>query len=168
MGIISHIIASNLTPAKWRELKNMKIVKPGWLVESVKAGKLLPWRDFRLEPNSGIDDSQGVRASRPAAGRSVNPFAVPVLPKKAPEIIDPMDVDDEQPSVVVGASLSRPLPQPTATTSSTIHRASPSTLRDPPTTTKERGSSVPPKQPEPPRRQEFAHSHLGDLNHPNT
>ncbi|OAX81285.1 hypothetical protein ACJ72_04372 [Emergomyces africanus] len=44
----THIIASALTPKKREEFRKYRIVKPGWIVESVKAGRLLPWDDFRV------------------------------------------------------------------------------------------------------------------------
>ncbi|KAJ6513132.1 hypothetical protein C8R45DRAFT_920854 [Mycena sanguinolenta] len=42
----THIVTCNLTEAKMQEFKKMKVVRPEWLTESVKAGILLPWRDF--------------------------------------------------------------------------------------------------------------------------
>ncbi|KAK2766297.1 deoxycytidyl transferase [Arachnomyces sp. PD_36] len=44
----THIIASNLTPKKRAEFRKYRIVKPAWVVESVKSGTLLPWDSFRL------------------------------------------------------------------------------------------------------------------------
>ena len=46
----THIITSSLTPAKIAEFQRMKIVTPEWLVESVKATKLLPWRNYIFRP----------------------------------------------------------------------------------------------------------------------
>ena len=46
----THIIASSLTPAKVVEFQRMKVARPGWLVDSVKAGKLLPWQDYIFRP----------------------------------------------------------------------------------------------------------------------
>lgn len=37
----------------------MKVVRPEWLVESAKAGKLLPWRDFIFVPDERPESSQG-------------------------------------------------------------------------------------------------------------
>lgn len=45
---VTHIIASNLTPKKAVEFKRYRVVKPAWVVESVAAGKLLPWNDYRV------------------------------------------------------------------------------------------------------------------------
>ena len=44
----THVIASNLTPKKKVEFARYRIVKPAWIVESVKARKLLPWDAFRV------------------------------------------------------------------------------------------------------------------------
>ncbi|KAK5114455.1 hypothetical protein LTR62_002390 [Meristemomyces frigidus] len=46
--MVTHIIASNLTPKKKEEFKRYRIVKPAWVTESVKAGKLLPWENYRV------------------------------------------------------------------------------------------------------------------------
>ena len=45
---VTHIIASNLTPKKKIEFRRYRIVKPAWVVDSVKAGKLLPWDSYRV------------------------------------------------------------------------------------------------------------------------
>ncbi|ODH49769.1 hypothetical protein GX48_04147 [Paracoccidioides brasiliensis] len=49
----THILASVLTPKKREEFRKYRIVKPGWVVESVKAGRLLPWDKFRV-----VDEGQ--------------------------------------------------------------------------------------------------------------
>lgn len=45
---VTHIIASNLTPKKKVEFSKYRIVKPAWVVDSIKAGKLLPWDAYRV------------------------------------------------------------------------------------------------------------------------
>ncbi|PYH44174.1 putative DNA damage repair protein Mus42 [Aspergillus saccharolyticus JOP 1030-1] len=44
----THIIASSLTPKKREEFRRYRIVKPAWVVESVQAGRLLPWDQYRV------------------------------------------------------------------------------------------------------------------------
>ncbi|OBZ75554.1 DNA repair protein rev1 [Grifola frondosa] len=58
-SLVTHIITCSLTPAKIREFKHMKVVKPDWLTESVKAGTLLPWHDFIFRPGERVEESQG-------------------------------------------------------------------------------------------------------------
>ena len=45
---VTHIIASNLTPRKKIEFRRYRIVKPAWVVDSIKAGKLLSWDGYRV------------------------------------------------------------------------------------------------------------------------
>ncbi|KIW99069.1 uncharacterized protein Z519_00732 [Cladophialophora bantiana CBS 173.52] len=45
---VTHVIASHLTPKKTVEFARYRIVKPAWVVDSVKAGKLLSWDAYRL------------------------------------------------------------------------------------------------------------------------
>ena len=45
---VTHVIASNLTSKKKVEFRRYRIVKPAWVVDSIKAGKLLPWDSYRV------------------------------------------------------------------------------------------------------------------------
>ncbi|KAK9382713.1 uncharacterized protein V2V93DRAFT_316133, partial [Kockiozyma suomiensis] len=49
---ITHIVASSLTPKKHIEFNSYRVVRPEWIVESIDAGRLLPWHNFRTVPNS--------------------------------------------------------------------------------------------------------------------
>ena len=60
----THIIAMNLTPAKVKEFARMKVVRPAWIVESVKTGFLLPWNDFKLVIDARTDTAQGRRTGQ--------------------------------------------------------------------------------------------------------
>lgn len=44
----THIIASTLPPKKMVYFSWYRIVKPAWIVDSVEAGKLLPWSDYQV------------------------------------------------------------------------------------------------------------------------
>lgn len=46
--MVTHIIASTLTPKKKEEFRRYRIVKPAWVVDSVSAGRLLPWDAYRV------------------------------------------------------------------------------------------------------------------------
>ncbi|KAF8693197.1 DNA repair protein, partial [Rhizoctonia solani] len=45
--MVTHVITSNLTPAKALEFKNMKVTRPEWLLDSIAANKLLPWTKYQ-------------------------------------------------------------------------------------------------------------------------
>jgi DNA repair protein REV1 len=49
----THILATNLTPAKFKEFVNYKVATPTWIVDSVAAGKLLDWKKYKLVPSFG-------------------------------------------------------------------------------------------------------------------
>ncbi|GAA5943146.1 deoxycytidyl transferase [Sporobolomyces koalae] len=47
-ALVTHILATNLTPTKRKEFASYKVATPDWIVESAKAGKLFDWRLFSL------------------------------------------------------------------------------------------------------------------------
>ena len=59
----THIIASSLTPKKCEEFRRYRIVKPAWVTESIKAGRLLPWNDFRV-----LDEGQSQKVLKFGSG----------------------------------------------------------------------------------------------------
>ncbi|KAG8890128.1 deoxycytidyl transferase [Tulasnella sp. 332] len=60
-SIVTHIVASQLTPAKIIEYQKgkMKVVTPEWIVKSVEAGTRLRWQDFALKPGMGSIAAHG-------------------------------------------------------------------------------------------------------------
>ncbi|KAL7960885.1 hypothetical protein V8C34DRAFT_275033 [Trichoderma compactum] len=71
----THIITATLTPKKAVEFSRYRIVKPAWVVDSIKAGKLLPWSDYRVlgeSPSQKVlkfDSDRGLTQSSPTARR---------------------------------------------------------------------------------------------------
>jgi DNA repair protein REV1 len=65
--IVTHIIAAELTPKKAVEFKKYRIVKPAWIVDSVKAGKLLPWENYRV-----LDEGAGQKLLGFDSGKMVS------------------------------------------------------------------------------------------------
>ncbi|CAK7268449.1 deoxycytidyl transferase [Sporothrix epigloea] len=46
--MVTHIVASTLPPKKADEWRRLRVVRPAWVVDSIAAGRLLPWADYRL------------------------------------------------------------------------------------------------------------------------
>ncbi|RDA96013.1 hypothetical protein CP533_5881 [Ophiocordyceps camponoti-saundersi (nom. inval.)] len=71
----THIIASALPPKKTVDFGRYRIVKPAWIVDSVQAGKLLPWSDYRLADEGPrqkllkLDSDKSVSQTSPQARR---------------------------------------------------------------------------------------------------
>ncbi|KAI0628801.1 hypothetical protein C8Q77DRAFT_1067197 [Trametes polyzona] len=63
-SLVTHIITCSLTPAKVREFKQMKVVRPEWLVDSIKAGALLPWQDYIFRPGERVEGAQGRKVAQ--------------------------------------------------------------------------------------------------------
>lgn len=56
-GCVKYIIAPMLTQMKFKEFRNYKVVKEGWIVESCKAGKLLDWSKWKLQVQGGWEET---------------------------------------------------------------------------------------------------------------
>ncbi|KAM0345315.1 hypothetical protein ACHAPU_006714 [Fusarium lateritium] len=67
----THIIASTLPPKKSVDFSRYRIVKPAWIMDSIKAGQLLPWPNYRVldeGPRQKVlkfDSSSGLSPSTP-------------------------------------------------------------------------------------------------------
>ncbi|PLB39576.1 putative DNA damage repair protein Mus42 [Aspergillus candidus] len=68
----THIVASSLTPKKREEFRRYRIVKPAWVVESIKAKRLLPWDAFRV-----VDEGQTQKVLKFDNGRVLNESNTP-------------------------------------------------------------------------------------------
>ncbi|KAL8419618.1 hypothetical protein RB594_002706 [Gaeumannomyces avenae] len=60
----THIIASVLPPKKVVDYNRYRMVKPQWVVDSISAGKLLPWQDYRV-----FDEGPGQKTLRFDGGK---------------------------------------------------------------------------------------------------
>ena len=60
----THIIASSFPPKKALEFSRYRVVKPAWVMDSIEAGKLLPWSDYRV-----ISDGPGQKTIKFDGGK---------------------------------------------------------------------------------------------------
>ncbi|KAI3329459.1 impB/mucB/samB family protein [Xylariaceae sp. AK1471] len=106
----THIIASSLPPKKMVDFNKYRIVKPAWVTDSIGAGRLLPWSDYRVIEESprqktlkldgnGIS-SQARGQQSPLSGyreQTNNSFYASQL-KEFADTIDGSHVEDATPS----------------------------------------------------------------------
>lgn len=105
-ALVTHIITCSLTPAKLREFKHMKVVRPEWLVESAEAGVLLPWSNYLYVQSERPEASQGAKNNQttllngmkvPFKSSTTTTFKVPQTPQpKTPT--KPQPVANKSPS----------------------------------------------------------------------
>ncbi|RYP23038.1 hypothetical protein DL765_001293 [Monosporascus sp. GIB2] len=106
----THIIASTLPPKKAVDFNKYRIVKPAWVTDSIQAGRLLPWSDYRvieetprqktLKFDGNKISTQSATPESPLAGyreQTENSFYNSQL-KKIAEAIDGKHVGDASPS----------------------------------------------------------------------
>ncbi|KAH8675719.1 impB/mucB/samB family protein [Xylariales sp. PMI_506] len=106
----THIIASSLPPKKMVDFNKYRIVKPAWVTDSIQAGKLLPWSDYRvieetprqktLKFDNGKMSTLSHSQSSPLAGyreQTENSFYTSQL-KSFAETIDGKHVGDGSPN----------------------------------------------------------------------
>lgn len=62
----THIIASTMPPKKSVDFNRYRIVKPAWIMDSVQAGKLMPWADYRV-----LDDGPRQKVLKFDGGRGL-------------------------------------------------------------------------------------------------
>ncbi|XP_077605378.1 DNA repair protein REV1 isoform X1 [Crocuta crocuta] len=73
----THIIATNLPNAKIKELKGEKVIRPEWIVESIKAGRLLSYIPYQLY----------TKQSSMQKGLNFNPVCKPEDPVPGPSSV---------------------------------------------------------------------------------
>ena len=68
---VTHVIATSLARTKIRQWgEDVKCARPEWIVESSKTGRLLPWKDFRLIPESGGTASEAAKNDNPTIDKA--------------------------------------------------------------------------------------------------
>ncbi|KAL4929846.1 putative DNA damage repair protein Mus42 [Aspergillus undulatus] len=99
----THIIASSLTPKKREEFRKYRVVKPAWVVDSVAAGRLVPWDQYRV-----VDEGQGQKVLAFDNGRMMsqtnNPQATYKEESKAGWYTSQLDREKPTQEGVPGAS----------------------------------------------------------------
>ncbi|KAK4188388.1 hypothetical protein QBC35DRAFT_463013 [Podospora australis] len=100
----THIIASAMPPKKSVDFTRYRVVKPAWVTDSIQAGKLLPWTDYRVIEESArqktINFSGGKMMSQqkqqsPSIGyreQTQNSFYTSQLQKTSPHAKTPQQV----------------------------------------------------------------------------
>ncbi|KAA8574632.1 hypothetical protein EYC84_003883 [Monilinia fructicola] len=101
---VTHIIASTLTPKKAIEFKRYRIVKPAWIVDSVKAGKCLSWDSYRV-----LDEGVGQRLLGFSGGKVVKTVAEDIDDDDGPQF--PISQVQKIMSHNTGAFMSSPVDQ---------------------------------------------------------
>ena len=94
-SLVTHIVASNLTPKKRQEFRAYKVVTEAFIVDSVAAGKLLPWQSFKLE---GAGRALGADVEAGVDGASMQRTLVGFSPgKTAPPMPAPNKSGPDEP-----------------------------------------------------------------------
>ncbi|KAL1718502.1 hypothetical protein EV715DRAFT_201040 [Schizophyllum commune] len=100
-AIVTHIITNSLTPAKIAEFKHMKVVRPEWLVDSAKAGTVLPWRDYMYVPHQRPEQSQGAAIAQRTLHNGFASTRPKSTPKPSPtEASAPESTDPVKPRII--------------------------------------------------------------------
>ncbi|KAG8714193.1 deoxycytidyl transferase [Ceratobasidium sp. 394] len=155
--MVTHVITSNLTPAKAVEFKHMKVVRPEWLVDSVAANKLLPWSDYRWvqQPDGS---TQSLAPQTPLPTSSIPLQSSPVRPAPTPKAADVNTGNHAECSVSNAPPLFEPV-QPQATSEHSKHPSLPA-IPAPRIINKRRANSPllmpPPPAPSGPSRPSYA------------
>ncbi|KAG9127443.1 deoxycytidyl transferase [Ceratobasidium sp. 392] len=119
--LVTHVITSNLTPAKALEFKHMKVVRPEWLVDSAAANKLLPWTDYKwnLQPDGS---TQLLVPQTPLPASSFLPLSSPARTVPSPQILDTALKNNDE-NIADAPPTAEPVQSPTQDDSSTASLA---------------------------------------------
>ncbi|EJT52125.1 hypothetical protein A1Q1_06663 [Trichosporon asahii var. asahii CBS 2479] len=109
---LDYVVAPVLTIAKFKELENYRVVREGFVLESVEREKVVDWRKWRLRAGN----EQGLAGFvAPARSEVKKPLSIEQEP---PQSCEPTPRPEPSPvtiaSLKVGGSLLRPLRKPSA------------------------------------------------------
>ncbi|XP_072174849.1 DNA repair protein REV1-like [Diadema setosum] len=110
MSKVTHIIATNLPYTKIKELTHQKIVRPEWITDSIKAGRLLPYHTYELYKDRSAGQNQTLLKLQPAAAPKVTPVGSETIPNSGnqEEITPRTENDPPLPRDVCGTGASDP------------------------------------------------------------
>lgn len=122
--MITHIVASTLTPSKMKEFAVYKVAKPEWLVDSLAEGRLLNWQRYSLHAvgragsSTEVERAPMVTAQTSLFGMGLKRPDVPETPAKTTKAVTFASTStEEQPAaeaVVANEPLERPKHQTAA------------------------------------------------------
>ncbi|KAF9464572.1 hypothetical protein BDZ94DRAFT_1161833 [Collybia nuda] len=118
-SIVTHVITCSLTPAKIREFKNLKVVRPEWLVQSAEEGVLLPWSDFIFVGENRLEDFQGMKARQQNLHDMQPKKAAPLATNTKPAQIDNLELPVRE----------EPMPEDDAVPKYAAHKSNPLAAR---------------------------------------
>ncbi|CDZ97273.1 Translesion DNA polymerase-REV1 deoxycytidyl transferase [Phaffia rhodozyma] len=134
-SLVTHIVATNLTPAKIKEFQHRKVVTPSWIVESTQAGKLLPWSNYRWRPvplATSTSNSRPTQPSQLTTQRSIRSFSgqyyEPVKQPLKPLITEPSLMSPSPDSITANLSAKHTLTVLKKQSSSSLNRSSSSLI----------------------------------------
>ncbi|KAF9009538.1 hypothetical protein BDQ17DRAFT_1421710 [Cyathus striatus] len=123
-SLVTHIITNTLTPAKIKEFKYMKVVRPEWITESLQAGFLLSWKDYIYVHGGQLEAAQGVRVDKQSTIITSMPIQQSVsINSKQPTSAFKPPVLNSKSSVVKGKAISKPSKPSFVTKDETFRRA---------------------------------------------
>nr|XP_018263083.1 uncharacterized protein I303_04574 [Kwoniella dejecticola CBS 10117]OBR85241.1 hypothetical protein I303_04574 [Kwoniella dejecticola CBS 10117] len=92
-GMVKFIIAPMLTQSKFREFKNYKVVKEGWITKSCEENRLLDWRIWKLQIQGGWEEESRKGLEAFMKSQQTPSQLVPVQDDKS----DKVEKDDFEP-----------------------------------------------------------------------
>lgn len=97
--LVTHIIATNLTPKKQVEFARYKVILPQWVTRSIDSGCLLPWSDFQVIPEAQDQSRLGFRSQQPLSAPKKPPISV--YKRELNEVPNPYQMEEVKESLIM-------------------------------------------------------------------